>query len=115
MKRGCILFFLIILSYAKEDSFITTEEYGQELYKNPRGIGCIQCHGINGKGKVIATYKEKDKQKTLRGPDITKLDFKTFKTKTLQDKGVMPKYYLTDEEIQAIYLFLKKQSLNKTP
>lgn len=89
------------------ESFITMEEYGQELYKNPRGIGCVACHGPRGTGEVIATYKEKGKIKVLRSPDITRLDFKDFYERTLQDKGVMPKYHLTNEEIQAIYLYLK--------
>jgi argininosuccinate synthase len=39
------------------ESFISNLEYGQMLYKNPRGIGCIKCHGDNGKGKLIATYR----------------------------------------------------------
>lgn len=99
---------LFCLLFGKDDSFITPEEYGQELYKNPRGIGCIKCHGDNGKGQVIAIYKEKGKQKVLRAPDITTLPFASFKEKTLKDKGVMPKYYLTDEELQAIYLFLQQ-------
>ena len=92
------------------ESFITMEEYGEELYKNPRGIGCIACHGESGKGKVIATYKEKGKLKVLRGPDIRNLDFKVFYERTLQDKGVMPKYHLTNDEIKAIYLYLKTRT-----
>ncbi|WP_158654701.1 MULTISPECIES: c-type cytochrome [unclassified Helicobacter] len=110
MKQAWLVLMLCIFMYSKDESFITTEEYGQELYKNPRGIGCIQCHGKKGEGKIIAIYKEKGKQKVLRGPDITKLDFQTFKIKTLQDKSVMPKYHLTGEEIEAIYLFLKQST-----
>lgn len=109
MKNFWLVFILCVLTYGKDESFITIEEYGQELYKNPRGIGCIQCHGDNGRGKTIAIYKEKGKQKILKGPDITKLDFKTFKARTLQDRSVMPKYHLTDEEIEAIYLFLQQK------
>ncbi|MCE3036852.1 c-type cytochrome [Helicobacter anatolicus] len=101
-----LIFLIFSLLFAKEESFITIEEYGKELYKNPRGIGCIHCHGENGKGKIIAKYKHKNIAKNLIGPDITKLDFKTFKEKTLIDKGVMPKYYLTDTELQAIFSFL---------
>ena len=94
-----------------DESFITPEEYGQELYRNPRGIGCIKCHGETGQGRVIATYKEKGQKKTIIGPNITHLDFETFKTRTLLDRGVMPKYHLTDEELRAIFFYI--QELNK--
>ncbi len=111
MKR----FFLILMGAVAvslaEESFITIEEYGKELYKNPRGIGCIACHGESGKGKVIATYREKNIQKTLKSPDITQLSFQDFSANTLKDQGVMPKYHLTKEELQAIYNYL--QSKNK--
>lgn len=103
-KKLIFLFFSFLL--AKEESFITLEEHGKELYKNPKGIACIHCHGEKGKGKIIAKYKHKDAIKYLKGPDITTLDFKTFREKTLIDKGIMPKYYLTDTELKAIYAFL---------
>ncbi|CBG39902.1 c-type cytochrome [Helicobacter mustelae] len=99
-----VLFFAAL--FAKEESFITIEEYGKELYKNPRGIGCIHCHGSDGRGGVIASYKHKNIPKILKAPDITVLDFETFKKRTLMDKGVMPKYHLTDTELQAIFAFL---------
>ncbi len=109
MKRVFIWMVFSIFIWGNE-SFITMEEYGEELYKNPRGIGCIACHGESGKGEVIATYKEKGKLKVLRGPDIRNLDFKTFYDRTLQDRGVMPKYHLTNDEIKAIYLYIKTRA-----
>jgi mono/diheme cytochrome c family protein len=107
------------------ESFISNLEYGQMLYKNPRGIGCIKCHGDNGKGKLIATYRN-DKTgevEKIVAPDITKVSYKIFynrikysrvlkegKFKTL-NYSVMPKYnYLVDEEIKSIYNYLHKGS-----
>lgn len=103
------------LGLGKDDSFITIEEYGGDLYKNPRGIGCVYCHGEDGRGKQIATYKHKGQIKVLVGPDITHLDFENFYRKTLTDKGVMPKYHLTDEEIRAIYVYLRSKNSHNQP
>ena len=49
------LLFCNVLVFA-QSSFITPLEYASQLYKNPRGIGCIKCHNKNGEGKVIANY-----------------------------------------------------------
>lgn len=89
-----------------EDSFITQYEYGQMLYENPRGIGCVHCHGVHGEGKVIARYKEDDKTVVLRGPDIRKVSFATLKSALSRRYRVMPTYFLTDKEIAALYTFL---------
>ena len=101
--------------FSTEDlSFITNYEYGQMLYSNPRGIGCVRCHGDNGVGGVIATYKDKEKDgqtvtKTITAPDISQKTIDEFK-KVLNVKKseslVMPTYFLTNEEIESIHYYI---------
>lgn len=91
-----------------EGDFITEKEYGKYLYENPRGISCRVCHGEYGEGTILATYKHRGKEKELHAPNITGLDIKEFKAKVNNAQGVMPKYYLTDSEIEAIYEYITK-------
>jgi len=78
------------------------------LYQNPRGIGCDKCHGIYGNGKIIAVYKENGKKKYLKSPKINNLPKEEFfKSFTLSHK-IMPKYFLTYQEINTLYLYLQK-------
>ena len=105
----------------EQDSFLSTIEYGRMLYKNPRGISCQQCHGKEGKGgQKIAKYYDKYKNpKLLRGVDIRNYSFEELKAslnnkykennKTKHHK-IMPIYYLTDEEVKAIYTYLQKSN-----
>lgn len=94
------------------ESFITPQEYGANLYENPRGIGCIKCHGKDGEETLLASYVHKGKQRHVIVPRINNLAFDAFKIALSKDSGVMPKYNLTDEEINAIYLYIT--SRNKT-
>ena len=87
-------------------SFITPLEYASQLYKNPRGIGCQFCHGNNGEGKLIANYMHKNKKKSFRGPEIDKMNFGEFYKALNSRKNGMPRYYLTQKEIEALYLYL---------
>ncbi|AGT73505.1 c-type cytochrome [Helicobacter pylori] len=91
---------------AKETDFISDFEYGLALYKNPRGVACAKCHGIKGEKQEITSYYEKGEKKILYAPKINHLDFKTFKDALSLGKGMMPKYNLNLEEIQAIYLYI---------
>ena len=89
------------------EGFITFREYGKNLYENPRGIGCHHCHGQKGEGSIIAHYTHKGNAKTLSAPAINTLEFSVFaKALDSQKLGVMPRYYLTQKEIQAIYFYL---------
>ena len=97
-------------SAQSNESFITPQEYGASLYEYPRGIGCIKCHGAIGEETLLATYTHKGKQKALLVPRINNLEIFNFKTALNQDKGIMPKYNLTDEEIQAIYLYISSKN-----
>lgn len=103
----CILT-LLSFSFAQEKAdFIDDLEYGKRLYEDPRGIGCKKCHGERGEGKVIATYRSKGYLKELIAPRINNLTLGAFAKDINKSKGVMPKYYLTEKEISAIYKYLK--------
>jgi mono/diheme cytochrome c family protein len=113
-----VVFLCVTFLFAKANivqnpsySFITKGEYGKLLYQNPRGIGCHLCHGSKGEGMFIASYKHKGKTINVSAPDIRNLDFKAFKKAMNTDKlkSVMPKYFLTDDEIDSIYFFIKNQ------
>ncbi len=97
--------FLISALFADE-SFITESEYGQMLYNNPRGIGCIHCHGKRGEGALIARYKDDGKEYELRGPDIRKVTLETLKRSLPKRHRIMPTYFLTESEIRAIFHYL---------
>ena len=103
-----ILVIFISSSLFAETSFITKMEYASELYKNPRGIGCQNCHGDDGHGKVIARYISKNKEKALIGSDITKVDYDTFDKSLSKGRRWMPIYYLTKDEKEALYFFVTK-------
>ncbi len=114
------LFFPLFLFGA---SFITQMEYASMLYKNPRGIGCHKCHGEKGEGLLIAKYHDtkriKDKDgvkkvlipKEFRAPAIAKLSYERFKSALQTKQKGMPRYYLTNEEIKALYFYLQQINL----
>ena len=110
-----ILFYSISSSNLVEDSdssFITKLEYGEMLYNNPRGIGCNLCHGKKGEGMFIASYKHKKKFYDISAPNIINvslIQFKKVVNSTKNRKSIMPKYFLTDEELDSIYFYLVKQ------
>ena len=89
-----------------ETTFITPMEYASQLYKNPRGIGCHNCHGDNGEGKLIATYMHKKKKKEFRAPAINKIEYSKFYNALNRRNRGMPRYFLTKKEIEALYLYL---------
>ena len=99
------------------------------LYNNPRGIGCVKCHGKNANGKTIISfdhqYRDKKYKCKLITPSIKNIDYKqfykkvngkssvkkTFKNdeicqKLIYNADIMPTYFLVDEEIEAIYYYI---------
>lgn len=108
MVLVCMMEFLIA-----EESFITPLEYGKMLYENPRGIGCVECHGQYGQGDKIANYIHKNQAKSIHAPRINNLDFTAFKNALQSGKRVMPKYYLTSDEIETIYKYLQSVKQNQ--
>ena len=112
MKRA--IFILVLINFLFSEDFISEFEYGQMLFNNPRGVSCAKCHGNLGKGEYIASFKDsKGKVHKFFGPDITNISKERFK-KAL-DKGglLMPRYYLTQTEIDAIYKYLKVVNSHK--
>lgn len=91
-------------------SFITPMEYSSQLYKNPRGIGCQHCHGENGEGKIVANYVDKKQKKSFEGPAINKIDYNKFYIALSKRVDGMPRYFLIDKEIEALYLFVHKNN-----
>ncbi len=102
--------FLMILPFTVfAEDFISHFEYGEMLYNNPRGVSCALCHGDKGKGKVIATYKENNNSiASIRGSDITQVSLTDMIKSLNTTHKIMPRYYLTNKEIKAIYDFLQK-------
>jgi len=117
-----IYFIATFLSAKSYESFITKYEYGEMLYKNPRGIGCVKCHKRNGTGGLISTYKDKfGEEKTIFAPPINKLSLDKFeqilikqnysKTRNgekLQKNRVifMPTYFLVEEEVKSLHYYI---------
>lgn len=99
-------FFSLICAFSFANEEKAKNLYGKNLYENPRGIACNKCHGDKGEGSVIAHYKHKGVEKTLSAPRINNIDIGTFYRALEKQQGVMPSYYLTDEEISAIYFYL---------
>ena len=112
--RSVFLILLFCVAIFGAD-FITKTEYAKMLYLNPRGIGCDKCHGAKGEGSLISKYKHFDKKanKTvddeLRAPKINDIDFENFKAALTKPKGVMPSYFLTDEETTILYEYITNQ------
>ena len=102
-----ILFLSLLFTSLFAESFITEEEYGKYLYSNPRGVSCSACHGIDAKGKVIATYFDKGTPKKLETNAITNLDYKRFAKALRKQKSVMPRYYLSNKETKALYNYIQ--------
>ena len=112
--RSVFLILLFCVAIFGAD-FITKTEYAKMLYLNPRGIGCDKCHGAKGEGSLISKYKHFDKKanKTvddeLRAPKINDIDVESFKAALTKPKGVMPSYFLTDEETTILYEYITNQ------
>lgn len=121
-----LIFFLTLFSSFSfsieklDNAFITRFEYGAMLYKNPRGVGCVLCHGRGDKEVVIAKYKEKDvktkklENRSIIAPAIKDVSYEVFIDKMNSDKReskIMPTYFLTKEELDSLYFYIK--NLNK--
>ncbi|MDD4883814.1 cytochrome c [Sulfuricurvum sp.] len=106
--RG-VFILLLALGLSASESFITKEEYAAGLYHNPRGVGCHLCHGEEGERKLIARYIDKGESKVFAGNAIKKLPFREFYEKVNSRIVGMPRYYLTDTEIQTLYYYLHRE------
>jgi mono/diheme cytochrome c family protein len=104
-----MLFILPLLLGADED-FISHYEYGQMLYNNPRGVSCAQCHGKSGEGSTIVEFRDIHGKQALKGPDIRMMSLSQMINSVNTYHPVMPRYYLTDEEVKAIYDYLQEKN-----
>ena len=108
MIRTLWLLFPLLLT-ANED-FISPYEYGEMLYNNPRGVSCAQCHNDNGEGKDIVSYKHAGSMIVLKGSDIREKSLSEMIKAVNTYHKVMPRYYLTDKEVEVIFNYLKKKN-----
>ncbi len=111
MPHLFLLLFPLFLS--AESSFITQEEYSTQLYHSPRGIGCHLCHGEKGEGKIVAKYKHKNHLKDFKGPAINTLSYQEFYTALTERQRGMPRYFLIEDEIKALYYYLEQRNKPK--
>ena len=109
MKR--LLFVLPLLLGANED-FISHYEYGEMLYANPRGVSCSECHGKDGAGTTIVEFRDIHGKQAIKGSDIRKESLQTMIKSVNSYHKIMPRYYLTDEEVKAINDYLQKKNEN---
>lgn len=112
MLRALLALFIGIQVYGAA-TFITKEEYAAGLYHNPRGIGCQMCHGESGEGRHIAEYKDKGEKKVFEGKPIDKIPFSLFYQRVRGKIVGMPRYYLTDTEIQTLYYYLHREEFKR--
>lgn len=62
---------------------------------------------------MVAQYRDNGEKKVFAGPAIRKLSFKDFYEK-LNDRILgMPRYYLTDTEIQTLYYYLHREEFKR--
>jgi len=109
MRAKSFFFFLAFAGILSAEDFISEFEYGQMLYQNPRGVSCVPCHGDRGEGEEIAEYTDRNGKKViLRGPDIRGKSLKEITDAVGKGPGVMPRYFLTKEEIHAIYTYIQE-------
>ncbi|SFV58959.1 hypothetical protein MNB_SV-8-236 [hydrothermal vent metagenome] len=95
--------------YADED-FISHYEYGEMLYQNPRGVSCLQCHGDSGEGTTIVEFRDIHGKQAIKGSDIRKESLQAMIHAVNSYHKIMPRYYLTEEEVKAIYDYLQEKN-----
>jgi len=107
------LFGVLLCGVLFGDDFINKYEYGEMLYKNPRGVSCEGCHGVFGEGKKMGSVIKNKKELNITAPDIRKVSVEQIKKSMNAKKSVMPSYFLTDLEVDAIVYYLHKANERK--
>ena len=105
-----LLWILLPLMVWGQEDFISHYEYGEMLYANPRGVSCSQCHGKSGEGQTIVEYRDIHGKQALKGSDIRRNTLDDMIKAVNTYHKVMPRYYLTNEEVKAIYDYLQKKN-----
>ena len=80
------------------------------LYKHPRGVGCSKCHGEYGEGKELGQYQKKQKDVLIIAPSLKDTNVTAMLEATKKKRGVMPTYFLTVNEIDAITYYLARKN-----
>ncbi len=104
------LWMLLPLMLWGQEDFISHYEYGEMLYANPRGVSCSECHGKSGEGQTIVEFRDIHGKQELKGSDIRKDTLNNMIRALSSYHEIMPRYYLTDEEVKAIYDYLQKKN-----
>ncbi|MDR2099304.1 MAG: cytochrome c [Campylobacteraceae bacterium] len=107
MRLLTILFF--IFSALGADDFIEKRDYAKLLYSNPRSIGCNKCHGEDGKGMIIAYIRKKEEIRQVSAPPIDNVTKAAFFKALNSPKDIMPKYSLTNEEMEILYKYVTRR------
>lgn len=109
-----IFVFFVFIPVIRAEDFITEFEYGQMLYHDPHGASCAACHGETGEGGIISEYTDKQGRTAyLKGPDIRSASLAQIRHSVANGMGVMPRYFLTEKEIETIYAYLQKVNKKK--
>ena len=82
------------------------------LYNNPRGVSCSQCHGKEGEGTTIVEFRDIHGKQAIKGSDIRKESLQSMINSVNSYHEIMPRYYLTDKEVKAIYDYIQKRNEN---
>lgn len=110
MVKRLLLIAALGASVWSKESFITSYEYGEKLYNQPRGIGCSKCHGKKGEGDQIVSYKDGEKTVTLIAPNIRFMPASKIKEGVEKNHpSFVPKYFLVDDEYKSLQTFLEKK------
>jgi adenine-specific DNA methylase len=80
------------------------------LYNNPRGVSCSQWHGSSGEGTKIVEFRDIHGKQAIQGPDIRKESLYRMVNSINRYHEIMPRYYLTNEEVKAIYDYLQEKN-----
>jgi len=111
MKRSFLLLSCLFMMHLHADEdFISHYEYGEMLYNNPRGVSCSQCHGKKGEGTTIVEFRDIHGKQQIKGSDIRRETLQTMINSVNTYHEIMPRYYLTNEEVKAIYDYLEKKN-----
>jgi len=109
MKVKIIIITIFALNLIADEGFISQEEYGAMLFANPRGIACINCHNKKMQNKILTTYKRRKKEFKVIIPEIKNtISLKKLKN-ILKGKSIMPSYHFTDEEIKALWTYIRSR------
>ena len=99
---------ILLIMQIMGGSFISDKEYGAMLFTSPRGVSCKNCHNENLQNKELSSYQIKEKKYIIKIPKVKSITLKKLKN-ALNGKSIMPSYYFTDKELEALWAYLKQK------